>query len=151
MEQKKEFKPFDKLVIKKKGKETYWHCDLFSHEIADYIVTVGNYTYKKDDYYILPFEGNEHWIGLPFTKDELGELNIGDTIVAFDDEDKGINTKLLVDVTRLRSVSVDRICTEGGPIYKYCIPFSQFNPNDMEETKKHVLTVKDGKLVKVRV
>lgn len=43
------------------------------------------------------------------------------------------------------------ISDDGCKHWKYCIPFSKFNPNDLEETRKHILCVKNGKLVRARV
>ena len=38
---------------------------------------------------------------------------------------------------------IDEECT----VWQFCIKFSDFNPSDMSETRKHILCVKDGQII----
>lgn len=151
----KKFEPFDKILLKNKKEGFKWWCDWFSHEDKDNIYTVGFGEYPKDIFDIIPFEGNETLVGTSDMTDDSFDLKDGERIVVFYDEREFIN-KGICNIRYYRGIKGDVIyssCNENGNIssYKFCIPLSKFNPDDMAETRKHILTVKNGKLVKAIV
>lgn len=156
MEQRKKFDPFERILLKNK-KEGFWFCDIFCHEKGEYFFSIGSRPYLKDDFYILPFEGNAHLVGTSDMPEEEVELKEGDIIVTFDNI-RDIDMPFEVSINQFKHLNESSIhvCikddeTEFIAYSNFCIPFSQFNPNDMEETRKHILCVKNGKIVKARV
>lgn len=155
MEQKK-FKPFEKVIVKRKDRnEGEWTCCEFSHIKAGYIVTVGGTKYSLEWYDILSFAGNETLVGTSDVPEEVAKLKEEEVtlepmelIFVFDKlEHKGKLNNLVLG--RFSCINGDKINTYDTSLHwTYCIPFSKFNPNDIEETKKHILCVKNGKLVK---
>lgn len=146
----KQFKPFQKVIVKSKI-DNKWYCEFYSHYNAEknwHTVTTGT---SIDDEEILPYEGNEHLVGT-FDEPEEIELKEGEWIICNDD------AKLLMDgigfLTTFSYVDNDTFYT-GKSIfvatdYNYVVKFSDFNPNDMKETRKHILCVKNGKIIKYR-
>lgn len=156
MEQKKEFKPFERVIIRRKdnvnGAVRLWTCAEFSHYNGNFIALVGCYEYDKTMFDVLPFAGNEHLVGTSDMPDEEVQLKPLDFIFVFDKlEHKGeLSSLVLGRFVCLNGDKID-ISDDMSHHWTYCIPFSKFSPNDMEETKKHILCVKNGKLVKERV
>lgn len=145
MEKEKTFEPFERVILKNK-KEGFWFCEIFCHENEAYYFAIGNRPYLKESFYILPFSGNEHLVGTNDIPEEEVELKEGDLVVVSDSID--YITKGLGNIRNVQRINDKCICISYSEFYKYCIPFSQFNPNDMEETKKHILCVNNGRLVR---
>lgn len=159
MEQKKKFEPFDKIIIRPKIECGIWYCAIFSHYSQDdenYFFIIGGdiegYSTVSTD--VLHFAGNKHLVGTTDMPDEEVELKKGDVIVTFDDL-RDIEKPFYVNINEFKDISEKYInfCKKDDKIIfvtysKYCIPFSRFNPNDMKETRKHILCVKNGKLVR---
>lgn len=155
MEQIK-FKPFDRVIVKRKEKCNLWICAEFSHYNGNFIVLVGGYEYNASMFDILPFAGNEYLVGTSDMPEEEVKLVEGEIIVVFD----SIENLLNVDFCSVRKFlyTCDNAFTTNANIlftnsntWKYAIRFSDFNHNDIEETRKHILCVKDGKIVKAVV
>lgn len=140
----KNFKPFEKVLVKDTGE---WNCAFYSHwseeNNAHFITALVDY---KDDK-ILPFEGNEHLLG---TCDEQ-LIKIGELCYGFD---------MLQDLDNYEDIVLgkfegidehsDEVMVSTTSVV-YCIPYSKFYPYDMESTKKEILTVSPHthKLVKL--
>lgn len=158
---KKEFKPFDRIIIKQKIDCGIWFCALFSHycqEDNNYFFTIGGDEegYGLEDVDVLPFENHEDLVGTSDMPEEAVELKEGDIIVTFDNI-RDIDMPFEVSINQFKHLNESSIhvCikadeTEFISYSNFCIPFSKFNPNDLEETKKHILCVKNGKLVRYR-
>ena len=147
MEQKNTFNPYDKILLKYKDDKSKWRCDLFSHidEEKNSLETVGgSYSLKMFDY--IPFAGNENIVGTSDMPEKEVELKEDELIFVFDDivsfED------FIIALRRFAGICGDTILSENKFNWKYCIPFFHFNPNDMEKTRKHILCVKNGRLVR---
>lgn len=54
------------------------------------------------------------------------------------------------DFTEYMGIFDGLIECKGATLYKYIVPFNKFNPNDMEETRKEMYVVKNGKLARLR-
>lgn len=155
-----EFNPFDRIIVKRKdgiGNTILWTCCEFSHYDENYIATVGGNEYDSNLYEFLPYEGNSYLVGTSDMPDEYVELKEGDFVAVADDiEDIVRGYAYFRRFSAIISNAIyckytahsHRVCDYS---WKYCIPFSKFNPNDMEETRKHILCVKNGKLVKAVV
>ena len=144
----KHFKPFQKVIVKSKI-DNKWHCEFYSHYNAEknwHTVTIGT---GIDDNEILPYEGNEALVGTNDESEEEIKLEKGEKIICSDHIDrleKGYG--VLEDFYKIEGYSF--MTDEGNWTYKYAIRFKDFNPNDMEETKKHILCVKNSKIIKYK-
>lgn len=146
----KNFKPFEKVLVKDTGE---WTCTFYSHwsEKSNVHFTTTLVWYR--DARILPYEGNEHLLGTcdePEKEEaliEVGELCYGfynmDDLYDFDD----------IVFGRFDGISKvsEEILVSNAPV-DICIPYSKFDPNDIEATKKEAITVNPHthKLVKVK-
>lgn len=131
----KKFKPFDRVLVRDAyGK---WRCDIYSHydkdENNNWVIGLG-WTYDDD---IIPYEGNEYLVG---TTDKPEEE------VILEEDELGFASDIISD-DALDWDFIPFVITKEGE-YPYFIRYSDFNPYDMEETKKHILYVEDGKIVR---
>ena len=142
----KKFKPFDKVLVRHRS-DDYWVPTFykFNDGIAYHFVL--DETFSITDSYIIPYEGNEHLAGTIGEPEEKITLAVGELILMSDNVNvlsEGRGTVLYYkEIVGKTIISMNR---QG---YTYCIPISKYNPNNLEETRKWILTVKDGKLVKV--
>lgn len=151
-----EFKPFDKIIIKSKSKNhaisNVWGCAEFSHYYGDYIVFAGGHAYNIDTFDILPFEGNQYLVGTSDVPEEEVVLKQGDIVIVFDDFDSFyFNGRFDGTLSTFNHCSKTDIITSDNTPWRYCIPFSKFNPKDMEETKKHILCVENNRLIRAKL
>lgn len=153
MEQKKTFEPFERIIVKGRySSPFFWTCELYSHCIGGFMYAVGGRIYEIENYDILPFADNETLVGTSEMPCEDVVLKPMEFIFVLD---------TLESMDELSKIVLGRfVCLNGDKIgiaddmrhyWSYCIPFSKFNQNDMEETRKHILCVKNGKLVRARV
>lgn len=149
MEQRKKFEPFERVIWRSKDyTNNVLKCAFYSHyrehdgmhELADSMAI------SDVHHYILPFEGNKHLVGTTDMPDEEVELKEGELIFAFDVIENFED--FMIVLRKFAGISGDTILSANKFNWKYCIPFYRFNPNDMEETRKHILCVKNGKLVR---
>lgn len=144
---KKEFKAFDKVIVKSQT-DDYWTCDLYSHLNED----MGTHeTISRIDLYdndILPYEGHEHLVGSDQNPDEEVRLEEGEFLICFDCMDYfEAKDFCLSPFNALRESTVR---TKDGNNWSLFIRFSDFNSNDMEETKAKILCVRNGKIVRYK-
>lgn len=148
---KKEFKAFDKVLVRRESRPNDivdWRADIFSHIDNDgFYVTIGLGIVTKND--ILPYEGHEELVGTTDEPEEVIKLENGDDIICFDSIIDFENSCKLY-ITKFWRTNEVLFKTINNERYIYAIRFSDFNPNDMEETKKHILCVKNGKLVRYK-
>lgn len=152
MEHKKTFEPFERVIWRSKDyTNNVWKCALYSHyrEHDDMHELADSMAISDNSHYILPFAGNETLVGTSDMPCEEVELKEGELIFLFDDivsfED------FIIALRKFAGISGNTILSENKFNWKYCIPFSHFNPNDMEETKKNILCAKNGKIVKAKL
>ena len=147
----KKFKPFDRVLVRE-GKQWPWRATFYSHYNP---ITYHHYTTSGAPINeILPYEGNEHLVGTSDEPDEEVRLEEGEWVMyafgglvsiypldyklgKFIKINEGDNTITIQDSDAVRGSS------------KF-IKFSDFNPNDMEETSGHILCVKNGKIVRYK-
>ena len=151
----KKFKCKDEVIYRDKNIEEYeWTYGIFSHSYKDdgrewYVINGEHLSLKQWD--ILHYEGNEHLVG---TQDEP------ETEVKLEKEYIFVCDRItsLVEEWSLRNFDgcwnglIQAFNNAKATLcgYKYAIRCSDFNPNDMEETRKHILCVKGGKVVKYK-
>ena len=146
------FKPFDKVLIKLDYDSLIWHADFYSHydkHSGDHN-TVSSWSVEDKD--ILLYEGNEYLLGTTDNPEEEVKLEKGERIICND------NIELLMDGIGFLTTFVynDENTFYTGKStfvngdYNYAIRFADFNPNDMEETRKYILCVKNGKIVRYK-
>lgn len=106
-----------------------------------------------DSWEILPFKDNKHLVGTTNSPEEEIKLEKGDVIVCSDVLEYITNgSGYIGKYDKIYGAKKDIGVSYGTGSFshfKYCILFSKFNLNDLEATKKEILTVKNGKLVKV--
>lgn len=144
------FKCKDEVIYRIPGGE--WYYGIFSHYQSQGLcfkraIINGNH-YNLETVDILPYEGNEELVGTtnsPYGKNEV-ELEEGEIILASN------NPNMLYDcigfLERFKEVSGNKFVSNNCDKYDYIIRFSDFNPKDMEETEKHILCIKNGRIVR---
>lgn len=144
----KQFKPYDKILVRD-GKGI-WQIDFYSHwsdECEQHVTLAYGDGLKIDDKDILPFKGNEYLVGTNDEPEEEIELKVGEWIVLFDKDEMNFPPFF---IGRLDFITHNMFNCETGVARELCVLFSNFNPNDIEETKKHILCVKKGRIVKYK-
>lgn len=152
----KKFKCKDEVLIRyNRGEKSEWAYGIVSHETKDYIVLCGDVSFYRECYDVIPYDGNEHLVGTTDEPEEEIIINEGEYVFfAFE-----LNLAAYewdfgkLHLCRPNERFSIQVFSESGRMQypKYIIPFSKFNPNDMEATKKEILTVRNGKLVKANV
>lgn len=140
----KQFKPFDK-IIHRLQKDFVWEAGFYDYYKNNEHHIIGGYF--RDDDNILPYEGNEHLVGTTDEPEEEIVLKEGEFMICsmFDFLlKKGKGT-----VCNYSHITDSSIRNTDGGVFLFCIPMSKYNSNNLEETSKWILTVKNGKLVKV--
>lgn len=151
----KKFKPFDKVLMRI-NTAAIWECDFYSYYEEGYKYPHRTLSYRVKDENILPYEGNEHLVGTTDEPEEEIKLEEGEWVIGLS------NITDFQNLLRHGSVGVfqglmypyadsaeKKFCI-NHVVTKYAIRFHDFNPSDMEETKKHILCVKNGKVVKYK-
>lgn len=140
----KKFKPFDKVLIKPYG--LTWRCSFYSHKDKRgcHHMVHGD---MVNDRQIIPYEGNEHLVNKDDKPEEEiilkeGELVLLSTSVVSLKEGRGL-------ILNYKRINGSLIIATNGVEYPYCIPMSKYNPDNLAETRKWILMVKNGKFVKV--
>lgn len=154
----KEFKPFDKVLVS--DSNGIWQIDFYSHwsdECEQHVTLAYGDGLKIDDNDILLFEGNEHLVGTTDEPDEEIDLKEGDWVMR---EDSKIFTSISTNFRPVKFIKVsdnlfevEEELNNGLKLSRWCnlcIRFSDFDPTDMEKTKKHILCAKDGKIVRYK-
>ena len=148
----KKFKCKDEVIFRALVKygNPIWSYGIFSHyeqkDDITYAKMIGVVGVDITKWEILPYEGNEHLVGTDLPADEEVMLEEGEFI--FQSQDPSCNTTLWVFEV-YKKIYGDQFMTGMG-LVSYIIRFSDFNPNDMEETSRHILCVKNGKIVKYK-
>ena len=144
----KKFNAFDKVIIKSQIDEC-WSCDLYSHLDKDTGMheTINRCGLKDED--ILPYEGNEELVGKTDSPEEEVRLEEGEWIICFGnmsdvEEDDDYCLAKFIRVQEAKIYASNKIK------WDYAIRFKDFDPSNMEETRKHILEVRNGKIVKYR-
>ena len=143
----KKFAPYDRVLVKAfNGK---WKCSFYSHwdEGFEKHITTANVSYYDNE--ILPYEGNKDLVGTTEEPVQEIELEEGEKIICSDHIDRLHSGKGSLE--DFDGVVNNRFYAKTDFTgYSYAIRFSDFNPNDMEETKKNILCVKNGKIIRYK-
>lgn len=142
------FKCKDEIIYRHYD-DMIWNYGIYSHKIENGHFLVG--TAITNNHQILPYKGNEHLVGTTDSPDEEIILKEGELVVVSDEFEclyQGQGT-----ITKFNKITKNQIYTYFGEDeydWEFVIPFSKFNLNNMEETRKHILCVKNGKLIRCR-
>lgn len=146
----RKFKCKDEVIVRYNKPGCCWFYGVVSHSGDDYIVLSGGFRYPYEIYDVLPYEGKEHLVGTTDNPDERITIEPDELVYVFNSMEN--LDKMVLALARVEFVNALGIfCKESNTCWEYCIPFSKFNPDDIEATKKEILMVKDGKLVKANV
>lgn len=141
---RKQFKPYDRVLVRGCS-ESPWDIELYSYYNKEKKrhETMGHYC--NDDCNILPYEGNEHLVGTTDDPEEEVKLEEGEWIVSFNESEEYCPPFLIGKFTRLhQNLFILNECMDK----ELAIRISEFNPSDIVEMRKHMLCVKNGKIVR---
>lgn len=139
----KKFKPFEKILYRYQN--MIWYPSFYQcfHDKYHFVIGEDEYIEDKD---IIPYEGNEHLVGTTDEPEEEITIKYQELILCADFCDNLEHG--LGEIKHFRKIEGLVIGTIGDE-YNYCIPMSKYNPNNLEETRKWILKVKNGRFVKV--
>ena len=154
----KKFKCKDEVIYRSPDDNHEWIFGLFSHygknkDGIDYLVVNGAF-YRLDDINILPYEGNEELVGT--TDEPETEVRLEDDewvmyafggLISIYPLDYKLGKFIKINEGDNNITIQDSDAVRGSSKF---IKFSDFNPNDMEETRKHILCVKNGKIMRYK-
>lgn len=146
--QHKQFKAFDKVLVREGG---IWTPDIYSryseNKNKHWCISFG----WLDEDNIITYEGNEGLVGTTDEPEEEIKLEEGEFIMVAD-----INIISQYEWTLKRFAGVFKCKFKANALdeatynWRYAIRFSDFNPNDMEETRKHIMCVRNGRIVRYK-
>lgn len=149
MENKYKFKPYDRVLVKDSNNR--WKIDFYSYFNNEYNAhhTMSYSLYQVPHNEILPYEGNEHLVGTTDEPEEEIELKEGEWVICSD------NAKNYSSEWTTALVKFDHVCNslfhaKDYGMWNYVIRLSDFDPNNTEETIKHILCVKNGKIIRYK-
>lgn len=145
----KQFKPFDKVLFRYEN--SIWYPSFYqgNNNTEHYVIGLND---TIEDHNILPYEGNEHLVG---TCDEPEkEITLKEGEYYWFTNDSGMSYPELWKLRKLEKIQSNNFLiyddyAEDNFIYYNAIKQSDFNPHNMFESQKHMIRVKNGKLVKV--
>ena len=140
----KTFKSYDKVLVRA-NPECKWECDFYSHYRQDSKYPHKTLGYGLKDNNILPYEGNEHLVGTIQEPDEVVELKEGEWIVIFDKAEMYYPPFF---IGKFSGLHANMFIANESCERELAIHFSDFNPNNMEETSRHILCVRNGRIVR---
>ena len=141
----KEFKAFDKVLVRNHY-DRRWKCDVYSHRTGETGVQTIHDIYSIKN--VLPYEGNEHLVGTTYEPDEEVKLKEGEWVFVID-KPVGISPTTW-EFTQFSHTKYNQFFDKDDTNWDFAIRFSDFNPNDMAETKKHILCVKNSKIIRYK-
>ena len=146
------FNAFDKVLVRSQfAYDGIWFADLYSHYSNNMHYSIG--MSQIDDYDIVPYEGNEHLLSTTDDPEEDVKLRMGEYIMV---ADKPNVSEYKWTLRKFAGTHKSTECLAAVALddtkfrWKYAIRFSDFNPYYMEETKKHILCVRNGKVVRYK-
>lgn len=150
----KEFKTFERIIVRPKDKSDIWLCGLFNnYDDKGIKVIIGTkYILLSDEYEILPYKNNELLVGTTDEPDEEVRLEKGEWIIASDNIyalriGNGVTGRF---VETKDNMFIKSAFQRYGIEYEYAIRLKDFDPSNMEETRKHILEIKNGKIVRYK-
>lgn len=152
----KQFNAFDRVLVRYDSSQE-WDIDLYSHfdNKTKRHITMQRVMIKGD---IIPYEGNEHLVGEVDEPEEEVKLEEGEYVFVSDCRnaipctwDLRIYDSIIDEYIGVFKIKKHvRLESERAVCWYYAIRFADFNPNDMKETFRHVLCVKNGKIVRCK-
>lgn len=146
---RKHFKPFDKVLVKPTD-SSEWCCRFYDHFDSDeyyHLTTDGTFHYDEN---IISFEGNKYLVGTRDKPEKDIKLMVGEKLVC---------SNLLVNLQNgtgylggfeKTTSEYFKISNKYDTLYKYALRYDDFDPNDIEETTRHILCIKGGKIVRYK-
>lgn len=147
----KKFKCKDEVIYRDKNIEEYeWTYGIFSHSYKDdgrewYVINGEHLSLKQWD--ILPYKGNEHLVGSTDSPNEEVKLEEGEICIFSDAINEFLGFGI---ISRLVEKKRGLLYDEVGRDWNYAIRYKDFDPFNMEETKKHILYVKNGRIIRYK-
>ena len=146
----KKFKTFDRVLVK--DTDGKWQIDLYAYWNEAYKIhhtmSYGGGLDIRDDE-ILPFDEYSHLLGTTDSHDEDVRLEDGEWCIFFDIFEIVKEGKHGV-FGRFQKINGAWLFDSHNMNWSYAIRFKDFDPSNMEETKKHILCVKNGRIIKYK-
>ena len=147
----KQFKPFNRVLVRI-SKESIWECDFYSYFRKNHEYPHRTLCHCFKDENILPYEGNEHLVGTTGEPEEEIELKEGEWLMVSNGTHANPSKWELREYIgfQLTIMVKNTDIVNALGFYKFAIRFKDFNPDDMEETSRHILCVRNGKIVRYK-
>lgn len=147
----KQFTPYARVLVR--DAEDKWQIDFYSHwsnEKEQHITLAYGDGLRIEDADILPYEGHEDLLGTTQEPEEEIELEEGEWIIGIQlyDLNDFLEGKIYGCMSPFQGFG-NRFELSGIST-SYAIRFSDFNPADMEETRRHILCIKNGKIIRYK-
>ena len=133
-------KPFDKIVYRKGNNP--WNIAHFSHVSNDMLHT-SEFSISLSEVVFFPFEGNEKLVGTTNNVEDEVFLPEGSIVYCGNEEDCALGWT----ISEFKEIDDDLFMDKYGCYYDYVIPAKDYDYENWEETKKHILKCRDGKVV----
>lgn len=144
----KKFKCKDEVIVRLKESGRSWFYGVVSHSDDASVVLSGGFRHPYERYDVLPYVGNEHLVGTDCEQEEEVVLEGGELVYGFDNIEELEDVDMILG--KFKCIEDNSLFVNDYP-FSYCLPFSKFNPDDIESTRKEILTVRNGKLVKANL
>ena len=152
------FKCKDEVIYRFKGgpglgEPEPWIYGIFSHYKKEGDIVINGNCYQRRIMDILPYEGNEELVGKTDEPDEEVKLKEGEWLMVGNLINSSLPEEwMLREYCRMNTDNIETFNNSSCEFQHWpcAIKFSNFNPNDMEETRKHILCVKKGKIIRYK-
>lgn len=148
------FQPFEKVLVK--DCNGIWQIDLYSRwcdDTSQHVTLAYGDGVRIYDNEILEFEGNEDLLGTSDNQEEEIDLMEGEWIMVADIAAVapcGWALRRFAGISEAKHTFKAKASDEYTYKWNYAIRFSNFNPEDMKETKRNILYVENGKIVRYK-
>lgn len=144
----KKFKPYERVLVR--DGQDQWQIDFYSHwskEKEQHITLAYGSGLELTDRDVLPYEGNENLLGTTHEPEEEIKLEVEEWLLCGDTPSDIPTYWTLTQF--LKTLKAKFFCVNSYR-WAFAIRFVDFNPDDMEETMKHILCVRNGKIVRYK-
>lgn len=141
------FKPFDKILVKKKREGAVWRPEIFAGYDASGFMICGLTIMRPEDWDVIPYEGNEHLYNSDIEFEEDIKLEEGEFIICNHDIDilekgHGFMTQFCYAVDDLIYTGSKRNLANDE--WAFCIRLSDFDVKG--SNIKNILYARNGKI-----
>ena len=128
------------------GEPDLWTYGIFSHYKKDGDIVINGNSYKGSFIEVLPLKGNESLVGTSDEPKRKASIKEGEWMVFCGEPDFDYRDDLYVGI--FSSADNDTFNLKGcyERFFGYAVKLSDFNPHNMEQTKKHIMYVQGSEI-----